>query len=146
MYKLSQRSWDNLMTCHPDLQKIGALAITLSPVDFIITEGHRSIERQTELFNKGLSKIDGISKKGKHNYDPSMALDFCAYVKGKEKLMWDKVHLTAIATAFHCAAEMLYAEGEITHKIRWGANWDRDGELLYDHTFQDMPHVELIKI
>ena len=147
MYKLSQRSWNNLKTCHEDLQKIAALAIKLTPVDFIITEGHRSKERQRQLFNEGLSKIDGYSRLGKHNYDPSMALDFCAYVPGKAKqLAFDQVHLASIGTAFHCAATLLYNEGEITHKLRWGANWDMDGELLYDQRFRDMPHVELKKI
>ena len=43
-------------------------------------------------------------------------------------------------------AEMLYKQGGITHKLRWGGNWDMDGEILIDQSFDDRPHVELIKI
>lgn len=146
MYKLSQRSWDNLKTCHEDLQKIFALAIQLTPVDFIITEGHRSIQRQNKLFRDGMSKVDGYKIKGKHNYDPSLAVDICAYVKGNKKLAYDIAHLSAIGGAVFAATSILISENQITHNIRWGANWDMDGEILTDQRFDDMPHFELKKL
>jgi peptidoglycan L-alanyl-D-glutamate endopeptidase CwlK len=146
MYKLSKRSFGNLKTCHEDLQKIFALAIQLTPVDFIITEGHRSIARQNELFKKGASKIDGYKKLGKHNLSPSMAVDICAYVKGNKKLAFDPAHLAALGGSILASATILLSEGEITHQVRWGANWDMDGEILTDQRFDDMPHFELRKV
>ena len=146
MYKLSQRSWDNLKTCHEDLQKIFALAIQLSPVDFIITEGHRSVARQNELYKIGRSKVDGYRVIGKHNLSPSMAADICAYVKGNRKLAYDPAHLVAIGGTVFAATQILLADKKITHQIRWGANWDMDGEILTDQRFDDMPHFELKKI
>ena len=77
-FKLGKRSKDNYNTLHPDLQKIIDMALKVSQVDFTIIEGERTVERQQKLFNEGKSKIDGINKKGKHNYSPSLAFDFIA--------------------------------------------------------------------
>ncbi len=141
--KFSARSFDKLSTCHIDLQLIAKTVIEITPIDFGISEGHRSLEKQQEYFKKGLSKIDGINKKGKHNYDPSMAFDFYIYVPGK-KLSYDKYHLTFIAGLLIAVAKMLKLEKKITYDVRWGGNWDSDGEIIYDQTFQDLPHLELI--
>lgn len=141
--RFSQRSLENISTCHVDLQLIAARAIEITPIDFGISEGHRSLEKQQEYFKKGLSKIDGINKKGKHNYNPSMAFDFYIYVPGK-KLSYDKYHLTFVAGLFIAVANMLILDNKIKHKVRWGGNWDSDGEIIYDQSFQDLPHLELI--
>ncbi len=69
-YKFGERSAANLATAHKDLQIVMTTAIKSSMVDFGISEGHRSLERQKELFDEGKSRIDGITKKGKHNYNP----------------------------------------------------------------------------
>ena len=59
---------------------------------------------------------------------------------------WDNEHLSYLAGLIHGVTEMLLVEGKITHKIRWGGNWDMDGVILIDQTFDDRPHFELIKI
>lgn len=145
--RFGKNSLEKLYTCHEDLQKILFLAISRTGVDFGISEGERSLERQLELFKKGKSTIDGISRKGKHNYSPSMAADLYVYHpdrETREKIAYDKVHLAYImGIVASCAAELL-EEGKITHKIRWGGNWDGDGVLIIDQKFNDMPHLELI--
>ena len=40
--------------------------------------------------------------------------------------------------------KILKEEGIISHDIRWGFNWDRDGIIISDQNFQDGPHFELI--
>ena len=92
MYKLGKGSLKKLESVHHDLVKIIKLAITRTPVDFGISEGHRSLERQKELYDQGKSKIDGINKKGKHNYSPSLAIDLYAYhpdIEVRKKLAYD---------------------------------------------------------
>ena len=119
-YALGNSSKEKLDTCHIDLQKIFALAITRSKVDFGISEGHRTLARQKQLFNEGKSKIDGISQKGKHNYKPSLAVDIFAYhpdLETRRKLAYDIPHLTYLAGVIDACAEELYAKGEITHLI-----------------------------
>jgi len=117
-------------------------AIKITNIDFGIAEGHRSIVLQQKYYKQGKSKIDGINKMGKHNYNPSLAVDIYAYVNGKA--IWDKEHLSYLSGIIHAVTELLYKEGKITHKIRWGGNWDMDGTILLDQSFDDRPHYELI--
>ena len=141
-FKLGKTSLSRLDTCHKDLQKIVLASIELSPIDFGIAEGHRTKERQKELFDQGKSKIDGITVKGKHNYSPSLAFDFYAFVGGKA--IWEPQHLCVIAGIIQATAKMLYIQGEVEHRLRWGGNWDGDGEIISDQNFIDLPHFELL--
>ena len=96
----------------------------------------------------GRSKIDGVIKKGKHNLKPSEAADLYVYHEDDETrrtLAYDKKHLTYLGGLIDACAEILYFNGEISHTIRWGANWDMDGVIDYDQDFDDFPHFELIK-
>lgn len=136
MYQFGTTSKERLATCHEDLQKVMNLAIKRSPIDFGIACGHRSIQDQKKAFDEGKSKIDGITKKGKHNYSPSLAVDTYAFVNGKAS--WEVHHLCIIiGVVFSCADELGIS-------IRSGANWDQDGEFITDQKFQDLPHFELI--
>lgn len=148
MYTFGKRSNDNLETCHKDLQKIMRKAISVSVIDFGISEGYRSLERQQQLYREGKSKIDGVTRKGKHNYSPSQAVDIYVYhpeASIRRKLAYDKEHLSYIAGVVQSCARILYGEGEVNHVIRWGANWDSDGIIALDHSFDDYPHFEIIK-
>lgn len=147
-YRYGAASLKKLNTCHPDLIAVAMLVISRSKVDIGITEGHRSLTRQKLLFDQGKSKIDGISRKGKHNVKPSEALDFYIYhpdLVTRRRLAYDTNHLCYIAGLFDSCAEELYDAGKISHLIRWGGNWDQDGVIAYDQSFDDMPHVELFK-
>jgi peptidoglycan L-alanyl-D-glutamate endopeptidase CwlK len=142
MNSFSKTSKAKLNTCHIDLQTIMEVSIRYSKIDFGIAEGHRSLEKQQLYYNQGKSKIDGVIRKGKHNYQPSMAVDIYAYVAGKAR--WSKTDLMYLTGVIDTVASMLLEEGRITHKIRFGSNWDMDGEFITDQTFQDLPHIELI--
>ena len=149
MYSFGDKSTKELSTCHKDLRKIFNLVITRTKVDFGISEGHRPIKRQNKLFKEGKSKIDGYTKKGKHNYTPSLALDIYIYYPQKDtrkKLLYDKSHLAYIAGIVDSCAIELLNKGEIKSKIRWGGNWDSDGIIDFDQDFDDYPHFELILI
>lgn len=149
MKNFGKNSKKQLDTCHSDLQKIFILTLKWSKVDFGISEGNRPVERQFQLFLEGKSKIDGKTKKGKHNYMPSLAGDIYAYHPNTElrrRMAYDKVHLAYIAGVIDAVVEHLLEKGEITHRIRWGANWDNDGVIDMDQHFDDYPHFELIKI
>lgn len=132
-----------IRSCHDDLQKIIALALVCSDVDFAVVEGHRPVEKQQEYFAKGLSKVDGIHIKGKHNFNPSHAFDVIVYVKGKKSLAYDKAHLSFLAGVITTVAKILWEQGEVGHLIRWGGNWDKDGEIIADQSFIDLPHFEM---
>lgn len=137
MFKFSNSSKQKLSTCDPDLQSIFNLAIKRSKIDFGIAEGHRSIERQKELFAEGKTTIDGVTQKSQHNFSPSLAVDIYAYFNGSAS--WDEKHLCYIAGVVQsCAVELGFV-------VRWGGNWDSDGVIVYDQNFIDLPHFEIKK-
>lgn len=156
-HSFGSSSASKLKTCHQDLQKIFNLVISRSKLDFGISEGHRPVSKQqeyyaigrtTELHRKPITNVDGVNTKSKHNYEPSLAVDIFIWhndTKTREKIAWDKSHLSYVAGLIDSCAEELYNKGEVTHKIRWGANWDSDGIIDYDQSFDDFPHFELIK-
>ena len=130
MHKFGRRSSKQLSTCHDDLIVIMIESINRSKVDFGISEGHRSIERQHELFLMGRSKRDGYKKLSKHNSTPSEAVDIYIYhpnAATRRDLAYDKCHLTYVAGIIDAVAVEFYEKGITTHLIRWGANWDSDG-------------------
>lgn len=137
MAKFGERSLKNLETCHPDLQRVLNRAIKI--IDFSVIEGHRSLERQKKLYDEGKSQIDGIYRKGKHNYEPSLAADILPYpteVNGVN--VWsDSMRFYVLwGVVKACAHE----EG-VT--LRYGGDWDGDGNNK-DSNFNDLPHIELI--
>lgn len=142
MFKFGKTSKERLSTCHADIQLIMNEAIKITNVDFGIAEGYRNIEKQQQYFKEGKSKIDGMNKKGKHNYTPSLAVDIYPYFDNGAK--WDNEHLSYLSGIIHAVSEMLFASGNVTHKIRWGGNWDMDGVILIDQSFDDRPHFELV--
>jgi peptidoglycan L-alanyl-D-glutamate endopeptidase CwlK len=146
-YTFGENSLKKVNTCHEDLQKILKLAISRSNIDFGVTEGHRSIERQKQLFDEGKSKIDGITQKGKHNYKPSLAADIYIYhsdIETRRKLAYHKESLSYVAGIINSCANELFDQGKVSHHIRWGANWDSDGIIDLDQSFDDYPHFELV--
>ena len=155
-------NWGNtsqkrLETCHVDLQKIFNLAISRSSTDVSIVEGHRPVEiqqeyysigRTKELHRKPITKIDGVNKLGKHNVMPSEAIDFMIWNNNREvrkEIAWNQGHLSYFWGVLDSCAKELYEKGEITHLLRWGGDWDRDGVFFIDQSFDDAPHVELYK-
>jgi peptidoglycan L-alanyl-D-glutamate endopeptidase CwlK len=119
-FKLSRRSLEKLQKVHPDLVKVVLLAIKLTEIDFGVTEGVRTIERQRELFAKGASKTMNSRHLTGH------AVDLVAYVGSEVRWDWPLYH--KIADAMKRAANSLNVQ------IVWGGDW---------RTFKDGPHFEL---
>lgn len=157
MKSWSRKSSLRLLEGHIDIQKIFNLAITRTSVDISIIEVHRpvlkqqeyyAIGRSEELDRKPITKVDGINKVGKHNLKPSKAVDFMIWHNDKDtrmKIAYDSSHISYFAGILQSCAIELFEKGEITHLLRWGANWDKDGVLFFDQSFDDAPHVELYK-
>jgi len=149
MYKFSQLSIKRLSTCHNDLIMVANNAIGGSPYDFKITEGHRSPQRQFELFKQGrecvegkwvivnkskvVTNIDGVNKMGNHNYTPARAFDIQVLVGGKGT--WVAKYYYAVSKHIMSIADQLFLEGRISHRIKWGGNFK---------SIVDLPHYEII--
>lgn len=156
----SINSTKEYVTLHNDLQVIFNQAIAECNVDFSLTEGHRPVEKQFEYYKRGrklvddkwivsdsskiITNVDGYKIKGNHNMCPSLAVDIAVYVKGKPNLTYDPAHLAYIAGTIMSIAVKLFKDKKITHKLRWGGDWNENGDLT-DSRLPDMPHFEIYK-
>ena len=125
-YTFSTRSKDALLSCHPGLQRIAEAALFRTQVDFAVVEGHRSLERQKLLYEAGRSKIDGLSRKSRHNRTPSLAFDICAIVGGKAS--WRECYLAYLGGVITSTASELLSQNKIKHALRW---WGAKNETLH---------------
>ena len=147
-YKFSQASLNRLATVHPDMQKVAKRAIELSPIDFSITQGRRTLDEQKRLYGKGRTaaqcRAAGVpidyalpmEKKVtwtlQSNHLSGNAIDVAPFVNGKLEYddngklgLWPK-----IAKAFKDAAR------ELGVSIEWGGDWKKT---------TDRPHFELVR-
>lgn len=154
MFRFGNNSRSKLDQCHQDLIKIHETAISLSRIDYGISEGSRTIDRARELFNQGKSTLDpDEGELSKHvitaDYPLAMATDIYIYhpvLIIRRRLAYDVSSLCYIAGGIMSIADALLKEGEISHKVRWGGNWDMDGEIISDQDFDDLCHFELIEV
>ena len=148
-YRFGRRSRARLDTCHPDIIKIMEEVIKI--YDFSVLEGLRTAEKQLEYFETGRSQLDGVNKLSKHQDHGdglSYAIDIMPYKKGSNAFSGkqkDKARFYYLGGVVKMAAYRLLEAGEITHTIRWGADWDSD-DLFDDQNFDDLPHFELKKV
>ena len=119
MPEFSFKSKERLNTCHEDLIRLFQDMIICT--DCSILEGHRTMERQKELFKQGKTKTLG----SKHLSLPSNAVDVMPY-----PIDW------ADLEGQHLFATKVYAKAmELGIKVKWGGNFKN---------FYDAPHWEII--
>lgn len=117
---LNERSEKALIGVHPKLVKIAHRASEISDVEFIITEGVRTLERQKQLYAKGATR----TMQSKHL--TGRAFDVAAVIDGEVR--WDWPLYSKVAQAIKKAAQ------EQNVVIEWGGDWK---------SFKDGPHFQL---
>lgn len=122
-FKLSTRSKERLIGVEPDLIKVVRRAIEITDIDFGVTEGLRSLEKQKELVAKGASQ----TLKSKHI--EGKAVDLVAYLGSR--ISWEITLYDNIADAMKQAAI------EYNVPIRWGAAWHIPDITKYSGTMQE---------
>ena len=141
MYSFGIVSIERLNTCHKDLQLICNEVI--KNIDFSILEGTRTLETQQKYFKNGRSELDGINQLSKHQSTPSLAVDIAPYPIDFKNVSKSKARFYFLAGMMFQVSNELFEKGLISHKIRWGGDWDGDREF-YDQSFDDLPHFELL--
>jgi len=119
-WKFSQRSLDRLLGVHPALVAIATRALTLSSVDFGISEGLRTPERQAQLVKAGASHTLHSRHLTGH------AIDLVAFVGGEVR--WDWPLYGPLSKAMKQAAK------DLDTPLQWGGDW---------LSFSDGPHFQL---
>jgi peptidoglycan L-alanyl-D-glutamate endopeptidase CwlK len=135
-FSLSQRSTKALEGVHPDMVKVVKRAIQITDIDFVVTEGLRSLQKQKQLVAAGASQ----TMRSRHL--TGHAVDLAALVAGKVR--WDFPLYCKLAMA------MKKASAELEIPIRWGGSW-KELSLMPDvittahlsRSFADGPHFEL---
>ncbi|MCP3654215.1 MAG: M15 family metallopeptidase [Herbaspirillum sp.] len=120
MRRYSKRSLGNLKGIHPDLRRVIDRALQEGPLDFIVIEGLRTMQRQRELVASGASQTMNSRHLTGH------AVDLLPI--GKDGAAFDWPLYDKLGPAVKAAAE---AEGV---KIEWGGDWQK---------FRDGPHFQL---
>lgn len=106
---LSLRSRERLLSVKPKLAQTVKRALELSPIDFGVSEGKRTLERQKLLVSQGASQ----TMKSKHLIGE--AVDLVGYIDGH--VSWEMSIYSKIADAMRQAA----TENDVS--IRWGGAW-----------------------
>jgi len=119
-FTFGERSKKNLTGVHADLVKVAHRALELSQIDFTVTEGLRTKERQAQLMSAGASKTMNSRHITGH------AIDIAPIIAGEVR--WDWPPFQELAKAFKLAAK------ELGVPIVWGGDWV---------SFKDGPHFEL---
>jgi len=135
--KFSQRSLNNLKGVHPDLVRVMNEAIKDTPIDFTITEGVRTVQRQQELYAQGRTKpgpvvtqVDGVKKKSNHQPKSDgygHAVDLYPYFNGS-------VQVNAVNELKTIARHVVSVGMRLGIPVEWGGSWT---------SFKDYPHFEL---
>jgi peptidoglycan LD-endopeptidase CwlK len=119
-FEFGQRSEQHLVGVHPALVKVVRRALDLSPIDFAVTEGRRTVERQAQLVEAGASRTMASRHLTGH------AVDLAPLIGGRISWDWPPFHTLADA--------MKRAAAELGVPIVWGGDWQ---------SFKDGPHFEL---
>ena len=123
--------------------------------DCSIIEGHRTEDRQNQLYPK-FTKVKWPNSK--HNKMPSEAIHVVPYIKGIGAITGHSSQAAKLAAMMDITVqqaqerireEFTYLAGAIIMcgrkhniKIRWGGDWDRDGDI-FDNNFDDLAHYEI---
>lgn len=119
-FKFGSRSLGNISGTHPELQRVILRALELSPVDFLVTDGLRTLAEQRRFVATGKSK----TMKSKHL--TGRAIDYVAWANGTFTYNYSK--MLSISKAFKAAS------AELDIPIDWGGDWK---------SFVDTPHIQL---
>lgn len=121
MRKYSARSLKNLDGIHPDLREVIDRALQDSPLDFVVIEGLRTLERQKQLVASGASKTLNSRHLTGHAVD-------LVPIGPNGKAAFDWPLYDRLGPAVKAAAEKLGV------KLVWGGDWSSS---------KDGPHFEL---
>ncbi len=137
MYAFSPRSRERLASCHRDLQLL--FNTVIKDFDCTIVCGHRTREEQAVACRQGRSQTPWPNSK--HNAVPSLAVDVAPY-----PIDWEDVKTFCLFAGWVlCTANHLYERGRISHRVRWGGDWDMDNDTG-DNRFNDLVHYELLPV
>ena len=150
-FVLSKLSLGRLEGVNPALVKVVKRAIEITQQDFLVVEGVRSKEQCYINYGKGRTAAQCIAKGVPAKYaQPKLAKVTwlnnplsSKHVSGKAvDLVPYPVNWNDLTKFDQVAKAMFAAAKELGVSIRWGADWDNDGNYREKGEY-DSPHFEL---
>lgn len=147
-YILGANSRAKLEGVHPDLVRVVERAIAISRVDFRVIEGVRTPARQRELYAQGRTKPGPKvtwTLNSNHFVKPATGYGHAVDLLPApyDWKLEDPKSTPEVDDSFALVAAAMYqAAAELGVRIRWGANWDGDGQWR-EKGETDNPHFEL---
>lgn len=121
-FTFSSRSRKNLQGVHPDLVRVAERALQLTPIDFVVTEGVRTLATQRRYVAAGASR----TMKSRHL--TGHAIDVAALIGRSAR--WELPLYRQINAAFQQASR------ELGVPVQWGGT-------CFGARFIDGPHFQL---
>lgn len=132
MPTFSAASHAQLLTCVTPLQLVCVEVI--KHFDFTVLEGHRGQAAQDAAFASGASQKRWPF--GEHNATPSRAVDIWPF-----PIDWSDQEKN-VQRCVLLAGMMLATGWHLGIRLRWGGDWNRDGDTRNEH-FRDYGHIEV---
>lgn len=123
----------NRETIDPRLNAVSDIVVQIR--DHSIIDGHRDEARQNAAFDAGNSKLRWPG--GKHNKLPSLALDMQPYPMPED-------HDTLREDLSYLAGLYVGIGRTMGLTLRWGGDFDMDGETADNH-WDDLFHIEIVE-
>lgn len=136
MPKFGTSSKRRLAECDDRLQEL--LNRIVKRFDCTVLTGHRDKQTQEAMYVTGRSKVRW--PKSKHNSTPSMAVDVAPWPIPKD---WGKDWKDRVKF-YELKALIFYEAKDLGVKIRFGGDWDQDGDYS-DNNFDDLVHFEIVE-
>lgn len=142
MPAFSSTSRRRLEECHPDLQMI--FNEVIKHYDCSILCGSRPKDEQNLAVREGRSQTPW--PRSNHNVDGSKRTTSWAVDVAPYPIDWkDSKGFALFAGKVLEIARRLRSQGKIRYELRWGGDWDSDGNVR-EHSFFDGPHFELLNV
>ncbi len=129
-----------LATVHPDLVRVMRTAVGRLPFDCFVIYGHRTVAEQQALFALGRTRpgrrvttLDGVMRKSRHNYTPSLAVDVGPASLIKTGRWVESAEALREFEQLGAMAEAVAKELGV-QDFEWGGRWTR---------LRDRPHFQL---
>ena len=131
MPQFGELSQKRLRKVHPSLKQL--VGRVVAEFDMVVLEGDRTKERQAQLVAEGASKTMN-SKHIIQSDGYAHAVDIAPY-----PIDWNN-----LAPYYYMAGRILQLAMDEGLKVRWGGDWDMDGDLT-EEKFLDLVHFELVR-
>jgi len=119
---LTEKSLKRMAGVDPRLQSVIGAAAAICPLQFIVTEGVRTPERQAQLVQAGKSQTL------RSEHIRGRAVDVAVIIDGKANWYFSNYQIVAQAVKA--------ASAQLNIPVEWGGDWK---------TFKDGPHFQLPK-